>query len=100
MNLLSALGVQHAVLHDDDENKNEHLELNQLISDSKHTDFTISIVTLTKDLETVLGVTPSSCSHRKPQHLLYCYAENRIEEEKLTSFCKKVQSCFYNEAQS
>lgn len=94
MNLLSALGVFHAVLHDDDDNKNEHQELNQLISDSKHADFTRSVVTLPKDLETVLGVTSLGSSHRKPQHLLYCYSCGQIDSGKLTDFCSKVQACF------
>jgi len=94
MNLLSALGVIHAVLHDDDDNKDEHQELNQLIVDSKHADFTKSVVTLPKDLETVLGVSPPGSSRRKPQHLLYCYATNKIDEAKLESFCSMVQACF------
>lgn len=94
MNLLSALGVLHAVLHDDDDNKEEHQELNQLISDSKHADFTRSVVTLPKDLETVLGVTSPGSSRRKPQHLLYCYSCGQIDIGKLTDFCSKVQDCF------
>lgn len=94
MNLLSALGIVHAVLHDDDDNKDEHQELNQLISDSKHADFTKSVVTLPKDLETALGVTPPGSSHRKPQHLLYCYSTSQIDDGKLTDFCSQVQACF------
>ncbi|MDY0390063.1 MAG: AAA family ATPase [Desulfobulbus oligotrophicus] len=94
MSLLSALGVTHAVLHDDDENKNEHQELNQLISDSKHDHFTNAIVTIQKDLETALNVTPPGSPHRKPQHLLYCYAANQIADDKLKNFCDLVQSCF------
>src|SRR5690606_32321698 len=35
MNLLSKLGVDHAVLHDDDRNVNKHKVLNQLIRDSR-----------------------------------------------------------------
>ncbi|HOP08518.1 MAG TPA: AAA family ATPase [candidate division Zixibacteria bacterium] len=93
MNLLSAFGVSHAVLHDDDNNKDEHQELNQLISDSKHADFTKSVVTLPKDLETVLGVISPGSSHRKPQHLLYCYSCGQIDDDKLNNFCSKVQSC-------
>ena len=94
MNMLSALGVVHAVLHDDDDNKDEQQELNQLISDSKHADFTRSVVTLPKDLETVLGVKPLGFSHRKPQHLLYCYSCGQIDSGKLTDFCSTVQACF------
>ncbi|EIM62957.1 ATP-dependent nuclease [Desulfobacter postgatei] len=100
MNLLSALGVHHSVLHDDDENKNEHEELNLLIADSKNSDFTKNIVPLTKDLETFLGVTPPGSPHRKPQHLLYCYSENQIDEAKIGDFCAKVESCFADEKRS
>lgn len=94
MNLLSGLGVFHAVLHDDDNNANEHQELNQLIANSKNADFTQAVVTIPKDLEDFLGVTPPGSSHRKPQHLLYRYATNQINEVKLTGFCEMVQSCF------
>jgi hypothetical protein len=94
MNLLSSLGVVHAVLHDDDNNANEHQELNQLIADSKNPDFTCSVITIPRDLEDLLGVTPPGSSHRKPQHLLYCYATNQIDTLKLASFCELVQSCF------
>jgi putative ATP-dependent endonuclease of OLD family len=94
MNLLSALGIDHAVLYDDDNNKDEHQELNQLISDSKHVEFTKSVVTLPKNVEATLGVTSPGSTHRKPQHLLYCYTTNQIEEAKLDKFCTKVQSCF------
>jgi len=94
MNLLSSLGVVHAVLHDDDDNANEHQELNQLIADSKNGDFTQAVVTIPKDLENLLGVTPPGSSHRKPQHLLYCYATNQIDSAKLKEFCNLVESCF------
>ncbi len=94
MSLLSALGVSHAVLHDGDENKAEHQELQQLISDTKHNVFTKSIVTLQKDLESFLNVTSLGPPHRKPQHLLYCYATNQIADDKLKMFCDLVQSCF------
>lgn len=94
MNLLSSLGVEHAVLHDDDDNKDEHQELNQLISDSKNSDFTRAIVTIPRDLESALGVAAPGSNHRKPQHLLYCYATDQIDNAKLTGFCELVKSCF------
>lgn len=94
MNLLSSLGVVHAVLHDDDNNLNEHQELNQLIADSRNESFTHSVVTIPKDLEDYLGVVPPGSSHRKPQHLLYSYATNQIDDSKLAGFCKLVESCF------
>lgn len=94
MNLLSNLGVRHSVLHDDDDNEDEHQELNQLVADSKNEDFTHSVTTIPKDLEKYLGVTPPGASHRKPQHLLYFYATNQIDDAKLKGFCELVQSCF------
>jgi hypothetical protein len=94
MSLLSGLGVSHAVLHDDDGNANEHQELNQLIADSKSADFTHAVVTIPTDLEDLLGVAPPVSIHRKPQHLLYCYASNSIDNAKLNAFCVMVQSCF------
>ncbi len=94
MNLLSSLGVVHAVLHDDDNHANEHQELNQLVADSKNADLTRSVITIPNDLENYLGVVPPGSSHRKPQHLLYCYATHQIDNAKLRGFCELVQSCF------
>ena len=95
MSLLSGLGVSHSVLHDDDENKDEHHELNQLIADTKkNSNFTVEIKQIKKNLETALGVHPSGSPHRKPQHILYCYETNKIAENKLKDFCDLVQSCF------
>lgn len=97
MNLLSGLGVSHAVLYDDDDNANEHLELKQLIADSKNSKFTRAVVSIPKNLENLLGVDPPSANHRKPQHLLYRYVTGQIDEGKLQEFCEKVQSCFGEE---
>jgi predicted ATP-dependent endonuclease of OLD family len=98
MSLLSGLGVAHAVLHDDDGGANEHQELNQLIADSKNAIFTHAIVTIPRNLEEFLAVAPPESSHRKPQHLLYCYASNSIDNTKLNDFCLIVQACFAAEA--
>lgn len=94
MNLLSGLGVTHSVLHDDDDGRNEHQELNQLISDSQNDDFTKAVVMIPSNVESFLDVRPPGSPHRKPQHLLYCYGANQIEEERLGNFCSKVESCF------
>lgn len=94
MSLLNALGIPHSVLHDDDDNKNEHQELNQLISESKHDEFTRAIVKISKDLESALDVKSPGSSHRKPQHLLYCYTTGQIKNDKLKKFCDLVEGCF------
>jgi hypothetical protein len=82
------------LLDDGDNNANEHQELNQLVADSKSADFTHSVTTIPKDLEDYLGVVSAGSPHRKPQHLLYYYATNRIDNAKLTAFCELVRSCF------
>jgi putative ATP-dependent endonuclease of the OLD family len=94
MNLLGAFGVRHAVIHDDDNNENEHQELNQLIADSKIDGFTIGIKRIGKNLETLLSIPSSKAPHRKPQHILYCYTSNSIKPDKIKAFCDLVVSCF------
>lgn len=93
MSLFSKLGIVHSVLFDDDDNKNEHADLNQLIADSK-TKVTAEIKQIPTDLENYLGVPSPKSSHRKPQHLLYYYSTNQIEPTKLHDFCELVCSCF------
>ena len=65
MNLLSYLGVSHAVIHDDDLGKDEHADINQLIEDSKHVTFTLCIKQIAGNLESMLGISPAGAGHRK-----------------------------------
>jgi hypothetical protein len=88
--------VQHAVLHDDDDNENEHKELNQLIADSTIQGFTVSIKQIVKNLETFLSIPSAKSPHRKPQHILYCYTNGSINPDKIKEFCDLVVSCFPN----
>lgn len=99
MNLLAGLGITHAVIHDDDENRDEHQELNQLIADAKNPEFTSAIVQIQKDIESFLGVPPPGSSHRKPQHMLYRYGAGLIDSNKLDAFCALVQACFPHSAE-
>lgn len=94
MNLLSALGIQHSVIHDDDNDRDEHLELNQLISKSKAKETTLEIKKITENLEGFLNIPHPVASHRKPQHILYCYSSNKIPEGKINDFCSLVEGCF------
>jgi len=95
MNLLSALGVKHSVIHDDDGNKDFHRELNQLIADSEKKDITIQIKHIPDNLETCLGISdPKQPSHRKPQHVLFCYTTNIIKPGEVGKFCELVEACF------
>ena len=93
MNLLSHVGVPHAVIHDDDHDKDEHKDVNQLIEDSKHATLTLSVKRIAGDLETMLGVPQAGSDHRKPQHVLYRYDTGKIEEVKVQAFCSLVEAC-------
>jgi putative ATP-dependent endonuclease of OLD family len=93
MNLLTRLGIPHSVLHDDDDNKDDHAEVNQLIQDSRSSAFTTIVRAIEGDLETFLGVPKPKSNHRKPQHLLYLHETGQIAADKLQSFCAVVEDC-------
>ncbi len=90
MNLLCYLGVPHSVIHDDDNGKDEHADINQLIADSKHPTLTLSVNQIPGELESMLGVPAVGADRRKPQHVLYHYATGKIDATKLQSFCSLV----------
>jgi putative ATP-dependent endonuclease of OLD family len=94
MNLLSHLGVPHSVIHDDDNGKDEHAEINQLINDSRHSTLTLCVKQIPGKLEAMLGVPAAGSDHRKPQHVLYHYATGQIEATRLQDFCALVAACF------
>lgn len=98
MNLLGHLGVAHSVIHDDDNNKDEHADLNQLIQSSKHAKLTHSIHAIATDIETFLNIPPTD-PHRKPQHVLFLYSEGKIDAGKLAAFCSVVEGCLPKPAQ-
>jgi predicted ATP-dependent endonuclease of OLD family len=93
INLLVRLGIPHSVIHDDDDNKDEHADLNQLIQSAKNAKLTLSIHAVAKDLETFLGISTAGSDHRKPQHVLFLYSEGQIDAQKLEAFCRVVESC-------
>lgn len=93
MNLLSRLGVSHAVIHDDDGDQGHHMEVNQLIEDSKHSSLTLCVKRIPDKLETMLGVPDAGSPHRKPQHVLYLYETGQIDAVKIQTFCTLVEEC-------
>jgi putative ATP-dependent endonuclease of OLD family len=93
MNLLSRLGVSHAVIHDDDNGKDEHAEINKLIEESKHATLTLCVKQIAGDLEAMLGVLSAGSDHRKPQHILYQYDSGKIDAAKIQDFCSLVEAC-------
>ncbi len=92
MNLLTALGIQHSVIHDDDNSKDEHAEINQLIQDSKSV-LTTAVCPVTGDLEALLEVSKPKSDHRKPQHLLFLHETGQITADRLRAFCVLVEGC-------
>ncbi len=93
MNLLSRLGVSHAVIHDDDNSEGEHAEINKLIEESKHATLTLCVKQIAGDLETMLGIPPAGSEHRKPQHILYQYDSDKIASGKVQAFCSLIEAC-------
>ena len=93
MNLMAHLGIPHSVIHDDDENKDQHADVNQLIQDSAHAMLTTTVRAIAGDLETMLGIAKPKSDHRKPQHLLFLYESGQIDPDKVEDFCELVESC-------
>ncbi|MEW5825252.1 MAG: AAA family ATPase [Candidatus Bipolaricaulota bacterium] len=93
MNLMACLGIPHSVLHDDDNGRDEHADLNQLIRDSKDAVLTSAIVCVPGELETFLAIPRAGSPHRKPQHVLYHYETGLIKEDRLRALRALVQSC-------
>jgi putative ATP-dependent endonuclease of OLD family len=93
MNLLNHMGISYSVIHDDDNDKNEHKEVNQLIEDTKNPQFTFAIKQIKGDIETFLGVPSAGADHRKPQHMLFMYENGKIAQDKLDAFCNLVDEC-------
>ncbi|MFA5187465.1 MAG: AAA family ATPase [Patescibacteria group bacterium] len=92
MNLLSALGIPHSIMHDDDQNKDEHGEVNQLIQETK-TGLTTAIAPVASDIEAFLGIPKTKSDHRKPQHLLFLLETGQISMDRLNAFCAFVEGC-------
>jgi hypothetical protein len=99
MNLLRHLGITHSVIHDDDNNKDEHADLNLLIQGSKDARLTLSIHAIAQDVESFLSIPPAGSDHRKPQHVLFLYSEGKIDAGKLAAFCSFVEGCLPKPAQ-
>lgn len=95
MTLLGFLGIKHSVIYDDDSEKEQHIEINKLINDSKN-NFTVTVQKIEQDLEAYLSLPDSGRRDRKPQHILFHYSANQINEEKLNNLCSLVESCFPN----
>lgn len=70
--LMSAFGIDHAVLYDGDNGNSHDIEVTQAITDAK-TDYTKLVRRFDHDLETELGIValPRNEKSQKPQYVLY-----------------------------
>jgi putative ATP-dependent endonuclease of OLD family len=100
MNLLTHLGVSHAVLYDDDRDREEHAEFSQLIHETADAALTQRIEAIPGELEDFLGIPKAGRPDRKPQHVLYLYETGQIDSAKLDAFCSLVSSCLPPKASS
>ncbi|GIW56659.1 MAG: hypothetical protein KatS3mg082_3063 [Nitrospiraceae bacterium] len=94
MNLFSQLGIPHSVVHDEDCEQEWHAEVNKLIEECRHPEFTVEIQRISGRLEELLEISAPRSPHRKPQHVLYHYEKGRIPQEKLDQFCQLLEQCF------
>jgi predicted ATP-dependent endonuclease of OLD family len=98
MNILNALGISHSVLHDDDQINDDNRarqqrEINQLIKDNRGP-YTQYVHAIDRDLESFLAVSMRGINDaRKPQHLLYRYAQGDIAQERIQAFCTLLNQC-------
>ena len=90
MKLFSDLKIQHYVVHDDDNNKNQmHINANNAIAAASN-DFTEAIEVVAGDIESYLGL-PKVDSYKKASEALYNLEENGIEDTKEAVLLKALQ---------
>lgn len=92
--LFETYGIWHGIMFDNDDEKNEHKAINQLIRDQK-TEFTLAEpFEFNKCLENYLGLSLPGRNDQKPLQILQVLEENRITEDQLkklrTDFCKTL----------
>jgi len=97
MNLLGELEIEHAVLHDLDSDKvgnekTKHEGLNDLIAKSKN-EYTVSIDTFPRNLESFLGVPVVDNDHwRKAAKALLSVKRGEVPADKLKAFIEKIKN--------
>jgi putative ATP-dependent endonuclease of OLD family len=93
MNLLAAFQIRHSILMDGDK-KTEgqtscHTSIQEMIKQNA-TPFTGKIRCFSKDIEDFLGIERPT-AHRKPQHMMLCIHQGRIERERLEKFKQLIE---------
>jgi len=96
MNLFFNLGIKHSVLYDNDNNKNEHVIINNFIKNKKN-DLTIDLYNFETDIEDFLGIKKPSDKWLKPFYLLWNFQNNNIKEDKINDFIQIVKTLLESE---
>jgi putative ATP-dependent endonuclease of OLD family len=98
MNILNALGISHSVIHDDDQINDDdrarkQREINDLIRlNQGH--FTKIVHAVERDIESFLKVSMEGVNDaRKPQHLLFRYAQGNIDRQRVDAFVELINRC-------
>ncbi|MBQ9242194.1 MAG: hypothetical protein IJ165_03040 [Proteobacteria bacterium] len=85
ISLFEAYGIRHGIMLDNDNNKNEHAAINQLIRDRK-TEFTLADpFEFNKDLETHLGLSCPKQGFIKPLNILQKLESGTITQDQIDS---------------
>ncbi|MFC4271678.1 AAA family ATPase [Sneathiella chungangensis] len=91
MGLLTAFGISHGVLLDDDDDRGHHYAINRLVSNSK-TKLTLSEpVKFSPNLEGFLGLDIPGRNDMKPIEILKAITGNQISEEKQAELKQKFK---------
>jgi len=88
--LLSALGIDHSVLYDSDQNNGIHEIVNSFL-ESQTTDFTKKIDFFDRDLENFLEIESPSQSRKKPLNVMMKYFSGNISSKKLCQLKEKLE---------
>ncbi|MEX2706574.1 MAG: ATP-dependent endonuclease [Candidatus Freyrarchaeum guaymaensis] len=91
MSLFKALGINHSVLADKDENHNVHEIINRFIEENRN-EYTIAIDFFDKNIEEFLGIRtpPADKRYKKPLNVLWHYLNNRISKNKINELKNKI----------
>lgn len=101
LKLFATYGIFHGIMFDNDDEKNEHTAINQLIRDRK-TEFTLADpFEFNKCLESHLGLTLPGRDDQKPLQILKALEDRNITADQLAqlrkAFCKSLDIAEGNE---
>lgn len=94
LSLFECYGIFHGVMFDNDDEKNEHVAINQFIRDRKNPYTLAEPFEFNKCLENHLGIELSKRDDQKPLNILMCIEDGTLTAEQLdglrTVFCNAL----------